>query len=89
MSCIEQCGLTDLVVSGKLMRRLKLKLPVRVHVLEDLLAKPGLMEKLRAGALAKFSSVDGLLRKLGGNQAGADDLATVIFSSGSTGRPSR
>ena len=33
-SCIEQCGITDVVVSGKLMKRLKLELPVRVHLLE-------------------------------------------------------
>tara|TARA_R110002096_G_scaffold44670_3_gene120920 strand:+ start:956 stop:2494 length:1539 start_codon:yes stop_codon:yes gene_type:complete len=87
VSCIEQCGITDVIVSGKLMERLKLDLPVRVHLLEDLVTKPRLTEKLRAGFLAKFASVDGLLRRLGGSQAEPDDLATIIFSSGSTGNP--
>ena len=36
VSCLEQCGITDVVVSGKLMERLKLDLPVRIHTLEDL-----------------------------------------------------
>ncbi|BCX48063.1 hypothetical protein HAHE_19710 [Haloferula helveola] len=86
-SCIEQCGITDVVVSGKLMDRLKLELPVRVHRLEELVAGPRLGEKLRAGLLAKLTSVSGLLGRLGGAEAGPDDLATVIFSSGSTGQP--
>lgn len=86
-SCVEQCGLTDVVVSGKLMKRLKLELPVRVHVLEDLVEKPRLMEKLRAGFLSKLCSPDGLLKRCGGHATGPDDLATIIFSSGSTGDP--
>lgn len=86
-SCIEQCGITDVVVSGKLMDKLGLELPVRVHVLEDLVKDPSLFEKLRAGFLSRIPSVDGLLRRLGGADAGPDDLATIIFSSGSTGQP--
>ena len=87
VSCLEQCGITDVVVSGKLMKRLKLELPVRVHVIEDLVTEPRLMERLRAGFLAKCTSVKGLLKRLGGSQAKPDDLATIIFSSGSTGQP--
>ncbi|MCB1231317.1 MAG: AMP-binding protein [Verrucomicrobiae bacterium] len=87
VSCIEQCGITDVVVSGKLMERLGLELPVRVHLLEDLVKAPTFFEKLRAGFLARFASVEGLLRRLGGGEAGPDDLATIIFSSGSTGQP--
>ena len=86
-SCIEQCGITDVVVSGKLMDRLKLNLPGRVHVLEDLVKNPKLSEKLRAGFLAKATSPNGLLKRLGGANASADDLSTIIFSSGSTGQP--
>lgn len=87
LSCIEQCGITDVVVSGKLMDRLGLELPVRVHVLEDLVKDPSLFEKLRAGFLARATSVESLLRRLGGAAADTDDLATIIFSSGSTGQP--
>lgn len=87
VSCIEQCGLTDIVVSEKLMKRLKLELPVRVHALEDLAKGPRLIEKLRAGFLSRLTPEKKLLKILGGDQAGPDDLATVIFSSGSTGQP--
>jgi len=86
-SCIEQCGITGIVVSGKLMDRLKLTLPGRVHVLEELVKEPRLGEKIRAGFLAKLASPEGILKKLGGANAKPDDLATVIFSSGSTGHP--
>ncbi|MGK0187922.1 MAG: acyl-[acyl-carrier-protein]-phospholipid O-acyltransferase [Verrucomicrobiales bacterium] len=87
VSCIEQCGLTDVVVSDKLMKKLKLDLPVRVHRLEELVKEPKLSEKVRAGFLAKFYSAEGILRKLGGDRVTEDDLATIIFSSGSTGDP--
>lgn len=87
VSCLEQCGITDVVVSGKLMKRLKLDLPVRTHILEDLATEPRLKEKLRAVFLAKYTSPNRLLKRLGGSQVGQDDLATIIFSSGSTGPP--
>jgi len=86
-SCIEQCGITDVVVSGKLMKKLKLELKVRTHVLEDLVVKPRFGEKLRAAVLTKLTKPENLLKKLGGDVAEPDDLATVIFSSGSTGQP--
>lgn len=86
-SCIEQCGITDVVVFGKLMERLNLDLPGRVHVLEELVKEPRLSEKIRAAFLAKATSAEVLLRRLGGSDAEVDDLATVIFSSGSTGQP--
>lgn len=87
ISCLEQCGITDLIVSEKLMKRLKLELPVRIHQIEDLVKKPRLGEKIRAVFLAKATSTEGLLKRLGGSSASPDDLATIIFSSGSTGRP--
>lgn len=87
VSCLEQAGITDLVVSGRLMKRLKLELPVRTHVLEDLVAEPRLLEKVGALLSSRFRSVDGLLKSLGREGVQPDDLATVIFSSGSTGQP--
>lgn len=87
VSCLEQAGITDLVVSGRLMKRLNLELPVRVHILEDLVAQPRLTEKLQALFASRFRSAGSLLKSLGGNGKQPDDLATVIFSSGSTGQP--
>jgi acyl-[acyl-carrier-protein]-phospholipid O-acyltransferase/long-chain-fatty-acid--[acyl-carrier-protein] ligase len=46
ISCIEQCRITDVVVSAKLMKRLKLELPARIHVLEELDLRPRVVEKL-------------------------------------------
>jgi len=87
ISCLEQCGITDLVVSGRLMERLKLDLPVRLHRIEDLVARPRWTEKLRALVLPRALSCRRLLKRLGGDGVRAEDLATVIFSSGSTGDP--
>jgi acyl-[acyl-carrier-protein]-phospholipid O-acyltransferase/long-chain-fatty-acid--[acyl-carrier-protein] ligase len=56
-------------------------------VLEDLVVKPRLTKKLRAAFLSKFCTPKGLLKRCGGDAAKPDDLATVIFSSGSTGDP--
>jgi acyl-[acyl-carrier-protein]-phospholipid O-acyltransferase/long-chain-fatty-acid--[acyl-carrier-protein] ligase len=51
-------------------------------------AKPTAFEKLAAWLLAKFAPY-GLLRRVAGQEkeVALDDLATVIFSSGSTGEP--
>lgn len=87
VSCIEQCGITDVVVSKKLMDRLQLNLPVQTHALEEMAKAPRLSEKIRAAVLGKICSAKCLLNKLGGAEAKPDDLATVIFSSGSTGQP--
>lgn len=87
ISCLEQCGITDLLVSGRLMDRLKLDLPVRIHRIEDLVDRPRWTEKLRAVFLTRALSSQSLLKRLGGGGVRPDDLATVIFSSGSTGDP--
>jgi len=87
ISCIEQCGLTEIIASRRLLERLNLDLPVRVHLLEDLVEAPRLGEKLRCLLLSRCLPAGALLRKLGGDRTVADDLATIIFSSGSTGQP--
>lgn len=87
ISCIEQCGLTDVVASSRLMQRLDVELPVRIHLLEDLVEKPRLSEKLRAGLLTTCRSAEAIVRRCGGANVRASDVATVIFSSGSTGDP--
>jgi len=56
--------------------------------LEELAANPGAWEKLGAFFMAWMLPVGWLERALGRAQkAGLDELATVIFSSGSTGEP--
>ena len=87
-SCARQCRLQTVLTSQAFLDRIKVKLPVRALLLEDLAAKPRLGEKLTALVLAWLAPVGMLERALGREQASTlDDLATVIFSSGSTGEP--
>jgi acyl-[acyl-carrier-protein]-phospholipid O-acyltransferase/long-chain-fatty-acid--[acyl-carrier-protein] ligase len=91
-SCAQQCG-TDVVITSKafLERFPKLEIPGKTVLLEDVLRAPRLAEKLTSMTLAWLAPL-GLLRRAIGALRGnenrtVDDLATVIFSSGSTGDP--
>jgi len=69
------------------LEKVKLTVPANPIYLEDLAANAGLGEKLAALAMAWFLPPKLLERTLAGKTAMLDDLATVIFSSGSTGDP--
>jgi len=87
-ACVKQCDLKTVVTSKALLDRLKLKLPCEIILLEDAAAKPGLGEKLAAALIAWLAPDRFLQRLLGAERkTRLDDLATVIFSSGSTGAP--
>ncbi|MCX6896610.1 MAG: AMP-binding protein [Verrucomicrobia bacterium] len=87
-SCARQCELKTVVTSRAFLEKVKLKVPGEVFYLEDLAAKAGGGEKLAALLLAWFMPVGLLERALGRERKiKLDDLATVIFSSGSTGEP--
>jgi acyl-[acyl-carrier-protein]-phospholipid O-acyltransferase/long-chain-fatty-acid--[acyl-carrier-protein] ligase len=97
-----QCGI-DVVITSKafLDRFPNMTIPGRTVLLEEALAAPRLSEKLSALALAWLMPAGLLKRALGahrvkplaefatgkGRAARIDQLATVIFSSGSTGDP--
>ena len=87
-SCIRQCDLKTVVTSKVFLDKLKLKLPCQTILLEEAAARPGLAEKLIASLMAWFVPDRWLQRLLGAERkTRLDDLATVIFSSGSTGDP--
>jgi len=87
-SCIRQCAIKTIVTSKVVLEKLKLKLPGDVVFLEDVAAAPGPAEKLVAFLIAWMVPDRVVQRVLGaGKKTGLDDLATVIFSSGSTGDP--
>ncbi len=86
--CAQQCDLKTVITSRKFLEKVKLTPPGELIYLEDLAAKPTTAEKLTAWLFAKFAPFR-LLKKIAGQEkdVALDDLATVIFSSGSTGEP--
>ncbi|MFO1477007.1 MAG: acyl-[ACP]--phospholipid O-acyltransferase [Verrucomicrobiota bacterium] len=88
-SCIRQCEIQTVLTSRAFLDKLKLKVPGKMLYLEDLFERPpSAFEKLTALILACLFPAGALERALGRrHKAGLDDLATVIFSSGSTGDP--
>ncbi len=89
-SCAKQCDVEVVITSKAFVERFpKLEIPGRTVFLEDVLQSPRTGEKLLALLLAS-TMPQTLLRKAIGAVPGkrsVDDLATVIFSSGSTGDP--
>ena len=101
-SCAAQCSVDVVITSKAFVERFpNLVIPGRTLFLEDALGAPRLSEKVSALALAWLMPAALLKRALGArrvepissqtakgrNTSAVDDLATVIFSSGSTGDP--
>jgi 1-acyl-sn-glycerol-3-phosphate acyltransferase len=87
-SCIRQCGIKTVLTSKAFLEKLKLEVPAQTLLLEELAAKPSSGEKLFALFAAAFLPAPTLESALGRREAAhLDDVATVIFSSGSTGEP--
>ncbi len=87
-SCARQCNLQTILTSKIFLERVKATLPGRALFLEEVAAKPTAAEKLKALALAWLAPARYLERAAGcGRKVELDDLATVVFSSGSTGDP--
>ena len=87
-ACARQCEIKTVITSRKFLEKIKLTPPGQLLFLEDLAAKPGTLEKVTALLLAKWAPFS-LLKKDAGREKEVclDDLATIIFSSGSTGEP--
>jgi acyl-[acyl-carrier-protein]-phospholipid O-acyltransferase/long-chain-fatty-acid--[acyl-carrier-protein] ligase len=87
-SCAKQCQLETVLTSKAFLERVSLQAPGRVLFLEDIAGHPRALERLRALFLAWLVPGRWLTRTLGRRApVRLDDLATVIFSSGSTGDP--
>lgn len=86
-SCAEQCHIETVITTKLLLEKIPLQVPGRTILIEEAAAAPRLGEKI-AALLLWFLPGAWLERALGGGNAKTlDDLATVIFSSGSTGDP--
>ena len=87
-SCIRQCDIKSVLTSQAFLSKLKLKVPGQPVFLEEIAAKPRLGEKIAAFLSAWLLPAGMLEQSVGrGEKIGVDDLATIIFSSGSTGDP--
>ena len=87
-SCGRQCNLQTTVTSKAFLERFpKIEIPGRTLLLEEVLDKPRIGEKLVALLLAWTLPYRLLKAALGATLRTDEDLATVIFSSGSTGDP--
>ena len=86
-SCAGQCGATQVLTSKKLLERLPLEVPGEAVFLEDVKAMVTGKDRIVAMSIALFCPVFLLDRVLGAPRRGPDDLATIIFSSGSEGEP--
>jgi len=87
-SCARQCELETVITSQAFLDKVKLTVPGRTVLLEELAANPRWTEGLGAVAMAWLLPFEWLEKALGREgSASLDELATVIFSSGSTGDP--
>lgn len=86
-SCADQCKLTQVVTSKKLLERLPLDVPGETVFLEDVKAMVSGKDRIVAMAIALLCPIRLLDTVLGAPRRGPDDLATIIFSSGSEGSP--
>jgi acyl-[acyl-carrier-protein]-phospholipid O-acyltransferase/long-chain-fatty-acid--[acyl-carrier-protein] ligase len=82
-SCAKQCSIQTVITSRVFLEKMKLQVPGKAILLEDAAAKPRWGERLRALFGAFLLPASMIMRR----KIQPDDLATVIFSSGSTGDP--
>ncbi len=87
-SCVRQCGIQTLITSRRFLEKVAVKVPESAILLEDLVARKSAGSVALAVVLALLVPSRRLERWLGADETrNVDSLATVIFSSGSTGDP--
>src|SRR6185437_7131555 len=89
-SCVRQAGLQIVLTSRAFLEQRPLQAPGDLVFLEDVAAAPRLAEKLAAAAAAWLLPAAQLEAWVGNEtarQPGNDRVATIMFSSGSTGDP--
>ncbi len=85
-SAIAQCGIQRILTSKAFLSKAKLEEREGMVFVEDLLGSFSKWEKLRAAAWSLLP--EALLRRMVCNASGsAQEMATVLFSSGSSGKP--
>ena len=87
-SCARQCEIQTTITSKAFLEKVKIQPPGKAIMLEDMAVAPRWSEKLIALLIA-WTLPKGMIQQVLGapRKTSLDDLATVIFSSGSTGDP--
>jgi len=87
-SCAQQCNLKTIVTARVFLEKVKIQPPGDVIFIEDVAKDAGFGERV-GGALAAGLLPAKILSKYAGGErrASLDDIATIVFSSGSTGDP--
>ncbi len=85
-SCAAQCKLETVITTKALLDRIPLKVPGKTILIEEAAAGSRLGERI-AALLLWFLPGAWIERAVSGKRQTLDDLATIIFSSGSTGEP--
>ena len=86
-ACLAQAGVRHVLTSRRFLERVPLALDAELVYLEDLRDKPSAVDKLVGALQAHLLPTGLLLRWLGLHRVAADDVLTVIFTSGTTSRP--
>ncbi len=87
-SCAQQCNLKTIVTARVFLEKVKIQPPGEIIFIEDVAKGTGFGERVVAALAASLLPAKAISRFAGGDRrATLDDIATIIFSSGSTGDP--
>ena len=88
-SCVQQCGIRTIISSKAFRQKVSVEVPGDIVYLEDLVKDASFAARVTSLAMSWLLPVSLLEQALRGNRkrTDLDDVATVIFSSGSTGEP--
>src|SRR2546421_6017455 len=87
-SCAQQCNLKTVVTARVFLERVKIQPPGEAIFIEDMAQGAGFGERVAAALAASLLPAKAVARFAGCDRpAWLDDIATIIFSSGSTGDP--
>ncbi|MCC6738319.1 MAG: MFS transporter [Planctomycetia bacterium] len=87
-ACVQQCGLRNVLTSRAFLEKFPVREVAPFIYLEDLRSEATLLRKLGAWLASHLLPARALMRWAGAAAIpGPDDVAAIIFSSGSTGEP--
>jgi acyl-[acyl-carrier-protein]-phospholipid O-acyltransferase/long-chain-fatty-acid--[acyl-carrier-protein] ligase len=86
-SALQQCRIRTILTSRLLLAKLRMKETGGMVFLEDIVKQTSAFARLRALSIARLAPARLVVAWCGGRNQTPDSLATVVFSSGSTGAP--